>query len=212
MMTREICCAACVTGAKIISPPRVLALAIRRFSPRSRNSKRTCTSTFIWKIMCCFRVPLRWSGANRDARHVRNRKGTIREPGANLRDHSHAGTPAVPHAGVLRGDRADFHAAPRDVSWCLELDKHQQPSRSRNRSCWLDSGPRPRSDLRLDLHIHSWDWLLLHPQAAAHETFRAVGAVDFLDIMDVGRDTALDHRRLRMAVAVAASRISGARA
>src|SRR5215469_1408765 len=208
-MTRETCCAACVTRATIIRPPRELASATRRFSPRSMNSNGICTSTFTWKITCSFRVPSRWSRANRAARPVRNRKRNIANAGANLRTYSRTGTPAVPHAGVLCRDRADFHAASRNVPWGLELDEHQQPSRGGNRSCWLDPGPRSGADLRLDRHIDSWDWLLLHPQAAAHEAFRAARAVDFLDLVDLGRGAALDHGCLPVALAMVISRICG---
>src|SRR5215469_1185246 len=209
-MKQENCCAACVTGAMTIRPLREHALATRRFFPRSMNSKGTCTSTFTWKITCCFRVRSTWRRGKGDAGHVRNRKESSGDAGAHLRDYRRAGTPAVLPTGVLYRDRADFHAAPGNVSWCLELDEHQQPSRSRNRLCWLDSGPWSRADLRLDWHLHPWDWLLLDPQTAAQEAFCAVGAVDLLDFVDLGRGAALDNRRLRMAVAVVASRVRSA--
>src|SRR5215469_10528064 len=206
MMRRENCCAACVSGAMTTRPPRELVSAIRRFTPRSMNSKRTCTSTFTWKIMCCFPVPSGWSGGNGAARDTRKGGGA----GANLRDYRRTGTPALPPSGVICRDRARFHAAPGNVSWCLEPDDDQQPSRCRNRLGWLDSGPWSRADLRLDRHLHAWDWLLLHPQTAAPEAFCAAGAVDLLDFVDVGRGIALDNGRLRMAVAVVPSRVCGA--
>src|SRR5215469_6349380 len=210
MMKRENCYAACVSGAMTIRPLRELALATRRFSPRSMNSKRTCISTFTSKITCCFHVRSTWRGGKGDAGQVRSRKGSIGDAGADLRDYRRPGTPAVVPAGVLYRDRADFHVAPGNVSWRLELDEHQQPSRSWNRLCGLDSGPWSRADLRLDRHLHPWDWLLLDPQTAAHEAFCPVGTVDLLDFVDLGRGAALDNRRLRMALAVVAAGVSGA--
>ena len=65
----------------------------------------------------------------------------------------------------------------------------------------MDSGARPRPDLRVDWNVHSRDRVLLDPQASPAEFVRCVCRIRRMGCLDDRRYDSLDLHRVHVALA-----------
>src|SRR5690349_8633620 len=75
----------------------------------------------------------------------------------------------------LHCHRLDLYAVAGDLSWRVESHQDQQPRSGQLRFPGLDSGPRPRTIIRLGGHVHPGYRLLLHSEAAEAGAVFALG-------------------------------------
>src|SRR3569833_1797512 len=102
-----------------------------------------------------------------------------------------------------------FHASPGYVSRRLESALHQRGTfRFLSFPC-LDSGPRTRTDLRLDRDIHYRDWLLFPLEDGNNPRFRNSPRADELDALDGWGAAPVVRQHYSLALANSAAALRG---
>src|SRR6478752_1371706 len=200
-------CAPCVRPVVAIPLRMTPASVIKPSTRRWRTLKLIFTSTFTWRTTSCFRVQSQWKSLTERGNHVRtgDANRTRGRPAVNA-------DRVLLHLCITRDNtfstaypvhlyRPRFHVVARDFLGCVEPDSNQFPAVHADGFLGVDSGARPRPDIRLDRNFHSRDRVLLDPQASPPQFVRSVCRVHRVGALDDWRYQSMDLHCLQLALA-----------